>query len=89
MVGAIAQVVPDQEQAIDLVLGQNQLARQILSENMVLIYPNTTSKQKDYQDQIVKTFYLNTAAPKDVSDLLKTVTVFWWGWAESNRRHAV
>ncbi len=61
------------EQAIDLVLGQNQLARQILSENMVLIYPNTTSKQKDYQDQIVKTFYLNTAIPKDVEGLLKTV----------------
>ena len=61
------------EQAIDLVLGQNQLARQILSENMVLIYPNSPAKQKDYQDQIVKTFYLNTAAPKDVQDLLKTV----------------
>jgi general secretion pathway protein D len=61
------------EQAIDLVLGQNQLARQVLSENMVLIYPNTTAKQKDYQDQIVHTFYLNTAAPKDVESLLKTV----------------
>ena len=61
------------EQAIDLVLGQNQLARQVLSENMVLIYPNNAAKQKDYQDQIVKTFYLNTAAAKDVQDLLKTV----------------
>jgi general secretion pathway protein D len=61
------------EQAIDLVLGQNQLARQVLSENMALIYPNTSAKQKDYQDQIVKTFYLNTAAPKDVETLLKTV----------------
>jgi general secretion pathway protein D len=61
------------EQAIDLVLGQNQLARQVLSENMALIYPNTAAKQKDYQDQIVKTFYLNTAAPKDVESLLKTV----------------
>ncbi len=61
------------EQAIDLVLGQNQLARQVLSDNMVLIYPNTSSKQKDYQDQIVKTFYLNTASPKDVEGLLKTM----------------
>jgi general secretion pathway protein D len=61
------------EQAIDLVIGQNQLARQVLSDNMVLIYPNTAAKQKDYQDQIVKTFYLNTAAPKDVESLLKTV----------------
>jgi len=61
------------EQAIDLVLGQNQLARQVLSDNMVLIYPNNAAKQKDYRDEIVKTFYLNTATPKDVESLLKTV----------------
>ena len=61
------------EQAIDLVLGQNQLARQVLSDNMVLIYPNTATKQKEYQDQIVRTFYLNSATPKDVESLLKTV----------------
>ena len=61
------------DQAIDLVIGQNQLARQVLADNMVLIYPNTSAKQKDYQDQIVKTFYLTSAAPKDVEGLLKTV----------------
>ena len=67
-----AQEVPV-EQAIDLVIGQNQLARQILSSNMVLIYPNNASKQKDYQDEIVKTFYLNSASPKEVEGILKTV----------------
>lgn len=61
------------EQAVELVLGQNQLARQVLSENMVLIYPNTTAKQKEYQDQIVKSFYLTNADPKKAQELLKTV----------------
>jgi general secretion pathway protein D len=61
------------EQAIDLILAQNQLARQILSENMVLIYPSTPAKQKDYQDQIVHTFFLSHAAPKDAESMLKTV----------------
>jgi general secretion pathway protein D len=61
------------EQAIDLVLGQNQLARQILSDNMVLVYPNTAAKQKDYQAQVVKTFYLSNVAPKDAESMLKTV----------------
>jgi general secretion pathway protein D len=61
------------EQAIELLLGQNQLARQVLSENMVLIYPNTPQKQKDYQDQIVKTTYLTNADPKQAMNLLKTV----------------
>lgn len=61
------------EQAIDLVLDQNQLARQILADNMVLIYPNVAAKQKDYEQLIVRTFYLTNAAPKEVESMLKTV----------------
>jgi general secretion pathway protein D len=61
------------DQAIDLILAQNQLGRQVLSENLVLIYPNTPAKQKDYRDEIVHTFYLTNAAPKDAESLLKTV----------------
>jgi general secretion pathway protein D len=61
------------EDAIDLVLEQNQLARQILADNMVMIYPNTAAKQKDYEQQIVRTFYLTNATPKDVEGMLKTV----------------
>jgi general secretion pathway protein D len=61
------------EQAIELVLDQNQLARQILADNMVLIYPNTPAKQKDYEQQIVRTFYLTNSTPKDVESMLKTV----------------
>lgn len=61
------------EAAIDLVLGQNQLARQVLAENMVLIYPNSAAKQREYQDQIVRTFYLTNTDPKKASEMLKTV----------------
>src|SRR6202790_336443 len=63
----------DIEEAIDLVLDQNALARQILSSNMVLIYPNTAAKQKDYEEQIVHTFYLTNALPKDVESMLKSM----------------
>jgi general secretion pathway protein D len=61
------------EEAIDMVLDQNALARQILSSNMVLIYPNTPAKQKDYEELIVHTFYLTNALPKDVEGMLKSV----------------
>jgi general secretion pathway protein D len=61
------------EEAIDLVIDQNELARQVLADNMVLIYPNTASKQKDYEEQIVRTFYLTNAAPKDMESMLKTL----------------
>jgi general secretion pathway protein D len=61
------------EQAIDLVLAQNSLTRQIMASNMVLIYPNNPTKQKEYQEEIVRTFYVTNAAPKDVESMLKTV----------------
>ena len=61
------------EQAIELVLDQNNLARQVMSDNMVMIYPNTPAKQKDYEEQIVHTFYLTNAVPKDVESMLKTM----------------
>jgi general secretion pathway protein D len=61
------------EQAIDLILAQNQLGRQVLSENLVMVYPNTSAKQKDYRDEIVHTFYLANASPKEAETMLKTV----------------
>ncbi|MFO1401003.1 MAG: hypothetical protein U1F30_07295 [Steroidobacteraceae bacterium] len=61
------------EQAIDLILGQNQLARQVLAENMVMVYPNTTAKQKEYQDQVIRTFYLTNIDPKKAMEMIKTM----------------
>lgn len=61
------------EQAIALILSQNALGQQVLADNMVLIYPNTPAKQKEYQSQIVRTFYLANAEPKRTLEMLKTV----------------
>ena len=61
------------DEAIDLVLDQNGLARQILSSNMVMIYPNNPAKQKEYEQQIVRTFYISNAEPKDVESMLKSI----------------
>ena len=61
------------EQAIGLILSQNALGQQVLSENMVLIYPNTPAKQKEYQSQIVRTFYLSSSDPKRTMEMLKTM----------------
>jgi general secretion pathway protein D len=61
------------EEAIELVLDQNALTRQIMASNMVLIYPNNPTKQKEYQEEIVRTFYVTNAAPKDVESMLKSV----------------
>lgn len=51
----------------------NQLEQQILDANTILIYPNTPTKQKDYQEMVVKSFFLSNADAKVVANSLKTI----------------
>jgi general secretion pathway protein D len=61
------------EDAIDLVLAQSQLAQKVLNDNTLLIYPATPQKLKEYQEQIVKGFYLTNLDPKKAQAMLKTM----------------
>ncbi|MCL2643882.1 MAG: cohesin domain-containing protein [Betaproteobacteria bacterium] len=61
------------ENAIDLVLQTCQLQKKVLNPNTVLIYPNTPEKLKEYQDLMVRTFYLQNADVKQVENTLKTL----------------
>jgi general secretion pathway protein D len=60
-------------QVIDMLLASNQLARKVLNETTLLVYPNTPQKQKDYQDLVVKSFYLANADPKQTLNLIRTI----------------
>jgi general secretion pathway protein D len=61
------------EEALDLLLFQNQLERRVLGENTVLIYPATAAKNKDYQDLKIRRFALGSADAKQVQSMLKTI----------------
>lgn len=61
------------EDAIELVLSTNGLQKKVLSENSVLVFPNTQQKLKDYQDLIIRSFYLSNTTAKQVAALLKTM----------------
>lgn len=61
------------EDAIELILQTSQLQKKVLSGNTVLIYPNTPEKLKEYQELVVKTFYLQNANAKQVENTLKTL----------------
>lgn len=61
------------EEAVDLVLVTNQLRRKVLSPNSVLIYPNTPAKQQEYQDLVIKSFYLVNSDGKQVAETLKSL----------------
>jgi general secretion pathway protein D len=61
------------EDAIDLLLLQNQLAKKILSDNTIFVYPNVTAKTRDYQDLKVRTFRLVYADAKLMQTIIRTV----------------
>jgi general secretion pathway protein D len=61
------------EDAIDLILAQSQLAQKVLNDNTILIYPSTPAKLKEYQEQIIKSFYLTNIDPKKAQGMLKTL----------------
>jgi general secretion pathway protein D len=61
------------EAAVYYLLMTNQLERQVMDGNTILIYPNIAAKQKEYQEMTVKTFYLANAEAKSVANTLKTI----------------
>jgi general secretion pathway protein D len=61
------------EDVLRVLLSTNALERKVLNENTLLIYPNTAAKNKEYQELVVRTFYLVNAEAKQVESMLKTM----------------
>ncbi|KQY88216.1 hypothetical protein [Pelomonas sp. Root1444] len=61
------------EDALDLLVSTHQLARKVLDERTVLIYPNTPEKQHEYQEQVIRVYYLANAEAKGAAAFLKSM----------------
>ncbi len=61
------------EGALNVLTGSNQLLMRVLSPTTVLIYPNTAEKIKEYQDLLIRGFYLVNADAKQTGSLLRTM----------------
>ncbi len=61
------------EEAIGLLLSANQLEQSVSNEKSITIYPNTPQKVKDYQQLMVRTFFLANADVKNVAYSIKTL----------------
>lgn len=59
------------EDLFKLLLMTNQLAHKVLNENSVLIYPNTPAKQKEYQELVVRSFYVANTDVKQIVAMVK------------------
>lgn len=61
------------EDTIDMVVSSNGFQKKVLSENSLFIFQNTPQKKKEFQDLKIRSFYLNNASAKEVSNMLKTI----------------
>ena len=61
------------EDALDLITGSNQLSKKVIDEKTVMIYPDTPDKQREYQEQVVRVFYLASSEAKGAAAFLKAM----------------
>lgn len=61
------------EDALDLIVSSNQLAKKVLDERTILVYPNTPDKQREFQEQVIRVFYLASADAKGAAAFLKSM----------------
>ncbi len=69
------------DDALNLILNSNNLFSRVVSPGVMIISPNTKQKQEQYQDLMIRTFYLSNAKAKDMLVLLKSML-------DSKRMHA-
>lgn len=61
------------EQGIKLLLATTRTFQKEISPNTILIAPDTKEKRAQYEDQMVRVFYLNNMRAKEMSDIVRTV----------------
>ena len=69
------------EEAFNLILNSNSLFAHTVAPGVMIVSPNTKQKQEQYQDLMIRTFYLSNAKAKDMLVLLKSML-------DSKRMHA-
>lgn len=61
------------EKALDILMLQNRHAFKVIDGNTLLIYEDQRAKRQEYEDHVIRTFYLSNAETKDIQTLLRTL----------------
>jgi general secretion pathway protein D len=59
------------DEALNLIMNTNNVMAQRINRNTLLILPHSKPKQVQYQDLMIRTFYLSHARAKDVANLVR------------------
>jgi len=61
------------EKALDILMLQTKNFYKVLDDFTLLIAPDTRPKRQEYEDQVIRTFFLSNADPKTVTTVLRSL----------------
>lgn len=61
------------EDALDMLVQSNGLRMKVVASDSVVIYPDKANKVRQYQDLIIRSFYLEYADPQTMAGLLRSM----------------
>ena len=61
------------EQGLNLVMTANQLWYKVLNEHTILVIQDTAQKRQQYEDQIIRTFYVSHSDPQEIYNMINQI----------------
>ncbi|MDD5298630.1 MAG: secretin N-terminal domain-containing protein [Rhodocyclaceae bacterium] len=77
------------EEAVEAILATQQLGKRILGPKMLFIYPRTPQKTGEYQDLMIRNFFLSHVSAKEIQNLLKAILKIKEVYADEKRNLVV
>ena len=61
------------EQALNQIMTMNQLSYKVINERSIFVFPDTPPKHAQYDEQVVRTFYVSHADATELTQILSTI----------------
>lgn len=61
------------DELIRIALTSNQLEQKLVNETTILVYPNTPQKRREYEELVIRAFYLANADVKQTANMIRTL----------------
>jgi general secretion pathway protein D len=61
------------EQALNQIMSANQLSYKVLNQRSIFVFPDTSPKHQQYDEQVVQTFYVSHADATEVAQTLSVI----------------
>ena len=61
------------EQALNQILSANQLFYKVINQTTIMVIPDTAQKRANYEEQVIRTFYVSHADATELSQMINTI----------------